>query len=141
MKLFILTTLLIVACDPTIMNDAPDSGVEQVDADLADAEPRWDCSPLFQNCLPGEGCYMEDDAIVCAEAGPSELGEVCDDLNDCVPGSGCYSVGDESACYEYCDYALYPLARDPNNCLEHEVCVYIDGPPSQAGPIPFGICL
>ncbi len=67
------------------------------------------CDPLEQNCPAGEGCYILNEASICAPtSGAVGSGESCGSVNACSPGLGCSLGGGGcdatlSCCGAYCD--------------------------------------
>lgn len=54
-------------------------------------------------CLPGEGCYVNDDRVrECAPAGGSREGTACSSFSGCAPGLMCIGTGGVAWCHLHC---------------------------------------
>lgn len=99
------------------------------------------CNAFDQStCGDGQGCYLNNNATKCFEAGTLKEGEACIDLgpNSCEAGLQCLIVctpvcsfidvnGDEPKCTEFCAGASFQAVNDDNGI---GVCL-TDTPPSE----------
>lgn len=61
-----------------------------------------------EGCAAGEACLIEPLTLAtsCAAAGPGEVGDACDGVEDCRSGTACHTTdGSIYRCHEYCDLA------------------------------------
>ncbi len=74
------------------------------------------CDPLMQNCQAGQGCYLVNDAFICApdaSGGAGVDGDLCEFINVCDPGLFCAGAaavqgcaGAVGCCTPFCDVQL-----------------------------------
>lgn len=105
------------------------------------------CDPLDPACPAGQGCYLVNDAFLCAPdaSGGSVVGDVCTNINTCPPGLSCVAwdlfpvcLG-SSCCAEFCDVdegegpcsfadaqcvPLFALGDEPEAChVDTGICI------------------
>ena len=103
------------------------------------------CSPLLQDCLPGEACYPLQEDFVChadASGKCGAAGERCEFVNVCDPGTACLNPDlvpgcelDPGCCSSYCHL------DDPTPpCLDGQSCLPWYDDPSDAEEASIGVC-
>ena len=106
-------------------------------------DPVSTCDPLYQDCGPGEGCYLVGQAFDCSPAGdnPGDFGEACGPGVPCAPGLECSGQEVVAGCSEGFGCCTYFCLPDGDECPGSLECVplFETPPPGSGGPV--GMCI